>query len=268
MADARAPARRGRDPALLARQRRAQHDLHAGRSGSRRSATPARSGCTTRARRHHEAASVLRRRIVDEFAPVARSGLQGLRRLARRRRGRGDRLGHGVPVSRCCRAAGRGPTCSTTTSRSSSPPRPSRSGRSRPTSSASIAISGSRWLRDLLARALRPARRAGSASAWTTTSTSRGRWSAAATRSSSTRRDTRRGAPCRSGCSRWRSCCARRPGVRVVALRRRRRAAAHDLPVRAARGRRAPTARAGATREATRGRSACRSRTTRCSRRR
>ena len=80
LADSAIAARGGRDPAVPARQRRPQHDLHPDRSGSRRWATPARSGCTTRPTATTRQASVLRRRIVEEFAPRARAGLQGLRR--------------------------------------------------------------------------------------------------------------------------------------------------------------------------------------------
>ena len=120
--------------------------------GSSGWATPARSGCTTRwASTRCEAAAVLRQRIVDRVRAAARAGVQGLRRVARRRRGGGHRLGDRLPGAAARPAAARAPTSCTTTSPSSSPTSARAAlGRRRPTSSGPLPDLGSRWLRDLL----------------------------------------------------------------------------------------------------------------------
>ena len=134
----RPAAPRGRrHPAVHARQRRPQHDLHPARHARASWATRARSGCTTRTVACHSApATVLRRRIVEEFVPLR----------APVHRGFDDWTGADVvlatgwdtayAVGAAARTAAPAPTSSRTTSPSSSPPRPSRSGPRAPTSSA------------------------------------------------------------------------------------------------------------------------------------
>ena len=146
---------------------------------------------------------------------AARSGVQGLRRVARRRRGARNRLGHGLRRPCCCPAAGPAPISFRTTSRSSSPRRRSRSGRRAPTSSA---CTGSRRAAGCAtcSPGATGSAAAGSGSGSTTASTARGRWSGAATPSSSTPASSRRAAPCRSARSPSRSCTAAGPSTRFV----------------------------------------------------
>ena len=214
MADA-AAARGRRDPALPARQRRPQHDLHAARAARgdgphllglapRPAPAPPRGG-----------ASVLRRRIVEEFAPLRAPVHKGFDDWYGRRRGARHRLGHRLRR----RAAARLPR-----------PRLPRPGpRARVLRHLGRVALGRAHLRARPLRdrgeplAARPARAsatgsaaAGSGSASTTASTARGRSSAAATPSSSTPASSRRGVPCRSARSRSRSCTAAGPDTRFV----------------------------------------------------
>ena len=94
------------------------------------------------------AAPAGRRRV----RPAAGAGVQGLRRLARRRRGGGNRLGDRLPGDAPAAPAGRAPTWSTTTSRSSSPPRPTALWAAHTYELGLYGIAAGRWLRDLLAR--------------------------------------------------------------------------------------------------------------------
>ena len=166
-------------------------------------------------RRHHEAASVLRRRIVEEFAPLRAPVHKGFDDWYGRRRRRSPPAGTPSTPPCCCPAAAPAPTSSRTTSPSSSPPRPSRSGPRAPTSSA---CTGSRRAAGCATcsreRYGQPA--AGSASGSTTASTARGRWSDAATPSSSTPASSPRDVPCRSGRSRSTELHRRRPQTRFV----------------------------------------------------
>ncbi len=106
--DGRAPASRGhRDPALRARQRRPRHDLQA--PGPARAARPHLLDLGARpawpaGRRGSERAPPDRGGV----PAAARSGAPGLRRLERRRRGDGHRLGHRLPVGAASRLPGPG----------------------------------------------------------------------------------------------------------------------------------------------------------------
>ena len=154
MAEREPPARRGRDPAVPARQRRPQHDLPAALAPRARWATRARSGCTTRsAATRRVAGGAAPTRSVEYFAPVQRARVQrGFDALVRRRRRRRHRLADRLPGAAAAAAAAPAPTSSTTTSPSSSPPRPSRLWAERTYSLGCIPIAASPWLRDLLAR--------------------------------------------------------------------------------------------------------------------
>ena len=106
MAEPRPAPRGGADTAVPARQRRPQHDLHADRARSRRWATRAPIWMYDPAGRHHEQASVLRRRIVEEFRPLRAPVFKGFDDVARGGRGRGDRLGHRLPGDAAARVPG------------------------------------------------------------------------------------------------------------------------------------------------------------------
>ena len=79
------------------------------------------------------------RRPARVLPPAARAGVQGLRRVARRRRRARHGLGHGLPRAAARPGAAPAPTSCRTTSPSSSPPRPRRCGRARPTRRACTA---------------------------------------------------------------------------------------------------------------------------------
>ena len=192
---------------------------------------------------------------------AARAGLQGLRRLVRRRRGGGHRLGDRLPGAAAAATAAPAPTSSTTTSPSSSPPRPRRCGPRAPTSSACTASRRAAGCATC-SRAATASAAAGSGSAWTTR--------IYRPRPVERRRDTVdllrprvHAAPRRAARARLRSrsCTRRRPDTRFVLFGQpedRRAAGA----LRAARHRRARAARLGATRRPPSA-SACRSPTTR-----
>ena len=154
-----APARRGRDPALPARQRRALDDLQpadaargARAHGQYVAARPGRLHARRRARRSCAAT------CASTSGRSSGPGVQGLRRAGTAPTSCSPRAG--TPSTRCCGSttAARAPTSSRITSRSSSRPRPSRSGRARPTRPALHCITAGPWLRDLLATPLRRAR--------------------------------------------------------------------------------------------------------------
>ena len=141
--------------------------------------------------------AVLRYDIREFFAP-SRPRLQGLRRLAGRRRRDRDRLADGPPDARCSTTAAPAPMSSTTTSPSSTRPRPSASLAAR-----HLPPRPALHRREPLAarpadRALRRERRGLPARASSTTSTRRARRPPATTRSSTTRATRRRDGPCRS----------------------------------------------------------------------
>ena len=94
----------------------------------------------------------------EYFRPIARPGVQGLRRTGTAPTSCSPRAG--TPSTPCCGSttAARAPTSSRTTSPSSSPPRPSRVCAERTYTPGSTASPPSPWLRDLLAAPLRRAR--------------------------------------------------------------------------------------------------------------
>ena len=160
------------------------------------------------------------RAIREHFAPIAGPGVQGLRQLVRRRRRASPPAGRPRTRALLLPAAARGPTWSTTTSRSSTRPRWRR-----------------RWAEETYPLGLPTSARArGSPTSCTSATadcvglfgfgvdhavyrprpTSRG----GATRSSSTRATSPRGARCRSACSPSRSCTPP-PGATDPAVRRR-----------------------------------------------
>ena len=168
------------DPAVRQGQRRAHDDLHAGRSarasGPHLQHLDARPTGEAPAPERGGAAPPRCRRVRTD----TRAAVQGLRRLARSGRGGGHRLGYRLPGGAPPQLSAPAPTSSTTTSRSSSPRRPTRCGPRIRTSSGST---GSR--RDAgcatCSRAATGSAAAGSGSASTTRSTARGRGSAGAT---------------------------------------------------------------------------------------
>ena len=134
---ARAAPRGGGHPRVRPRQRRPQLDLPdrplARADGPHLLAVGVRPAGPERHRAGVGAAAPDRLRV--RAAPG--SGVQGLRRVARGRRGGGHRAGRPSTRRCCCPAAAPAPTSCTTTSRSSSAPRSSGSGRSGPTTRTS-----------------------------------------------------------------------------------------------------------------------------------
>ena len=102
MAERERAARRGRDPAVPARQRRAQHDLPRSAASSSAAATPCSIWVHDPSGRHARRAG--RRSLARADPRVLRAArgarLQGLRRLVRRRRRRSRPAGR--PSTRCC----------------------------------------------------------------------------------------------------------------------------------------------------------------------
>ena len=166
----------------------------------------------------------------------------GLRRLGRRRRRRGHRLADGPRGAAPARRGARAPTSSRTTSPSSTPTSAEREWAAWTYRQGLHCIAASPWLAGARARALRRD---------ASTSFDLGRRpralppatrpTAATTSSSSTRARSRRGAPSRSGCSRWRSCTAAAPTSRSRCSARRAELddAVPPPPPRRARARRA-----------------------------
>ena len=216
---ARAPARGRGDPAVRARQRRPQLDLPARALARAHGPHLLDLGARPDAACH---ATERRRAAAADRGGVragAGAGLQGLRRLARRRRGGGHRLGDGLPAVLLpgCRA---------------------RAYLVHDHEPEFFATSAERDLgrADLLARTSTRSRAAPGCATCCATATGatapafrfgvdhdvyrpRGASSAAATRCSSTRATRRRGARCRSGCSRSTSCGAGARTLRIVLVR-------------------------------------------------
>ena len=260
MAD-RAAAHRRRDPALPARQRRPQHDLHADRAARGDGphllglAVRPASGATT------TGAAVLRRRIVEEFAPLRAPVHKGFDDWHGADVVAGHRLGHRLPRRCCCPAAAPAPTSSRTTSRSSSPPRSSRVWAARTYELGLYGIAASRWLRDLL-RA-----RYGQRGSWFRLGVDHGIYRPAAGGATPRHRHLlrarvhRRAAPCRSALLALEELHRRRPQTRFVLFGQAERARP-AVRVRAARRGQPRACSRGATRRPPSG-CACRSRTTR-----
>ena len=170
------------------------------------------------------------RRPARVLPPDPRPGVQGLRRTGTAPTSCSPRAG--TPSTRCCGSttAARAPTSSRTTSRSSSPPRPSRVLAERTYTPGCYCITGEPVAARPARDALRRARQLASSSASTTTSTARARSRAGATRSSSTRAHVtpRRAVPLgRAGA---RGAPAAPPGHALRAVRRREADARPPFP--------------------------------------
>ena len=242
----RAAAHRVRDPAVPARQRRPQHHLPALLRLERR-ATRARSGSHDPfGERDARVAGGAARPRREYFAPVAGAGVQGLRRLVRRRRRARHRLADRVPAARAARRCARARTSSTTTSPSSTRRRPRRSAPPRRTARASTASPAARGCATCTSSAT--AASAGVFQYGVDHDVYRPRPIDAARRHGRLLlpRGRRRAAPCRSACMALAE-LHRAPPRRAHRAVRRPRPAADAVPVRAPRRSPAPSSSRGRT---------------------